>query len=903
MILDNADDPKLFREAQDGQSSQAEGDLSSYIPDCRHGSILITTRDLVVGKRLANGRPPIRINKMLPEEAVAMLKTRLPTGGGASPLTSSAPPSVRQHTNDNDLFDLARSLDYLPLAMVQAAAFITENGISIGHYAKLFEDDASAVQLLMHNVQESGQDSDIPSSVYTTWKISIEQIQEAYAKSAELIFLMAHYEQTQIPAALLQHHVGNDDVEFTTMIGVLLRFSLIAGGPDATYNMHRLVQLIVRQWLAASASAAEWQSKALRLLSNQFPDGDFETWAVCASLEPHAIKMIRTSAIEKADKSYLGTLQMNLAWYYSRRGSWSSAPEHARAACITLQEAYGPRHRDTLAAKIKLVLVLKMNTMLEEAEVIIKQTVDETKALLGSKDPQYFDALECFALLAQTRGNLVVAEKAARKALSGREKVLGRDHPSLNLSRRRLAAILEFMGKYDQAEACILSALDGQKRLAGPADESTILIMQRLVFIRHSQGKYAEEEKGAREYLELTSSTYGPNNMNTKEAEFTFANALVANNKIEEAETIFMTLTKFIEEEHPFEADHQYNFFVQASLARIRMIQGRYAEASRILKTACEGIQKTYSKHHAKTYEYQSLYGSALAMADASQLDAAMVHQQEAYDGLKIVVGKEHPSTLTAMLCLSDAYAMKRDLGRALKLAEQVSRGREKKLNVNHPDTLAARQRVVELRKMQKEPARANMGPKMTDTVSSEKQHKKKGLTFGSKSRPAYDGTTVVEIGHDVDGIPTEEENIAHVAAEELEHTSSNNSATRKRMLELGLFAKDSNANLREKIVEKELESNAESDSGDRRGEENLDFEKSEAFVNHPPRRPPPLPPRPLVDMVSGGTAKQSQSHHSKNDDMTDIPDLPSQTIQHKDPSESTGQRIRRKPLASRPPL
>ncbi|KAL9111404.1 MAG: hypothetical protein Q9187_007923, partial [Circinaria calcarea] len=430
MILDNADDPTIFRDAQDlGESSQLQVDLSLYIPNCEHGSILITTRDFIVGRRLANGRSPLQIKKMSGEEAVIMLKTRLSTRCEASPIIPATPTSYQQPVYDTDLLRLAQSLDYLPLAMVQAAGFITENAISVGRYIELFEDDASAVKLLNHNVEETGRDSDIPSSVYATWKLSIEQIQEAYPKSAGLIFLMAHYEQSQIPTPLLKHYVGHDAVEFTTITGLLLRFSLIAGGRDATYNMHRLVQLIVKQWLAASGSAAEWQSKALHLLSSHFPSGEFKTWVVCASLESHAVKMIHTPAIKDADRSHLGTLQINLAWYYSNRGRWSSAEEYARAACITFQEAHGLLHRETLAAQTKFAYILKQNNMLEEAEMVIKQTVHKSKALLGSKDRQYFDALDLFALIAQTRGTLAVAEKASRKALSGREKFLGPHDP------------------------------------------------------------------------------------------------------------------------------------------------------------------------------------------------------------------------------------------------------------------------------------------------------------------------------------------------------------------------------------------------------------------------------------------------------------------------------------------
>lgn len=896
MILDNADDPTIFRDVQDlSESSQLQVDLSSYIPDCEHGSILITTRDLIVGRRLANGRSPLQINKMSREEAVMMLKTRLSTRGEASPITPASPASYQQPVSDTDLLRLAQSLDYLPLAMVQAAGFITETAISVDRYMELFEDDASAVQLLKHNIKEGDQDSDMPSSVYATWKLSIEQIQEAYPKSAELIFLMAHYEQSQIPTPLLKHYVGHDVVEFTTIIGVLLRFSLIVGGRDATYNMHRLVQLIVKQWLAASGSAAEWQSKALRLLSSHFPSGEFETWVVCASLESHAVKMIHTPAIKDADRSHLGTLQINLAWYCSNRGRWSSAEEYARAACITFQEAYGLRHRETLAAQTKFAYILKQNSMFEEAEMVIEQTVHKSKALLGSKDRQYFDALDLFALIAQTRGRLTVAEKASRKALSGREKFLGPHDPSVFPSQRRLATILEYSGRYDQAETCIMSALNGQKHLIGMAHKTTLQVMQRLVFIQCAQGKYVEAEKTAGEYLKVTTATYGPNHIDTHEAQYTFASTLIVNNKIEEAETIFLSLVDFIEKEHPFGPDHRYNFFIQNALSSIRMIQGRYVEASRLLSTAWNGIHKTYGKHHAKTYEYQSKYAAALTLADASELDAAIILQQQAYDGLKKGVGEEHPSTLTALLRLSETHATKLELGRALNLAEQALRGREKILNVNHPDILAARKRVIELRTMQQGTMGANIDLDKTDSGSSEKKQKKR-LFFGLRSRVSRNATPV-ETGSHADGASTEKKKTAHVAAEELEKTDSYDSTKGTRKSSLGLFGRYLYSDTDKKIEDKEIELTIESDSDDDGTGENRVNEKSAAFTNNP-LRPPPLPPRPAVDTQSDATTQHSKDHDPKHSASIEVP---SQTVQQEDTIEFTVQQIRRRPIASRP--
>ena len=95
----------------------------------------------------------------------------------------------------------------------------------------------------------------------------------------------------------------------------------------------------------------------------------------------------------------------------------------------------------------KFVQILKQDGKLDEAEVAIKQVIDETKTLLGTKDEVYFTALELHALIAQTLGRLNIAEKAIRKALTMREKALGKHHSSLFRCLRRLATILEFQGR------------------------------------------------------------------------------------------------------------------------------------------------------------------------------------------------------------------------------------------------------------------------------------------------------------------------------------------------------------------------------------------------------------------------------------------------------------------------
>lgn len=178
-----------------------------------------------------------------------------------------------------------------------------------------------------------------------------------------------------------------------------------------------------------------------------------------------------------------------------------------------------------------------------------------------------------------------MAEKASRKALSEGEKVFEPHHPSVIRSQRRLATILKYSERYDQAESYIMSALNEQKHLIGTTDKTTLLIIQRLFFIQHAQNKYVETKKTAEENLKATTAIYDLDHIDTQQARYVFAYSLIVNSKIEEAETILLSLIEFIERKHSFEPDHEYNFVILKLLSSIRMTQSRYIEASRLQST------------------------------------------------------------------------------------------------------------------------------------------------------------------------------------------------------------------------------------------------------------------------------------------------------------------------------
>ena len=81
-----------------------------------------------------------------------------------------------------------------------------------------------------------------------------------------------------------------------------------------------------------------------------------------------------------------------------------------------------------------------------------------------------------------------------RRALGGREKVLGKEHPDTLTSVSNLALILEYQGMHEEAEAMNRRALNGYEKVLGRKHPHTLTSVNNLVLVLQAQGKYEEAE-------------------------------------------------------------------------------------------------------------------------------------------------------------------------------------------------------------------------------------------------------------------------------------------------------------------------------------------------------------------------------------------------------------------------
>ena len=122
MIVDNADDPGILMDSTGGNPRSAR--LSDCLPYKSRGTILFTTRSRKAAEDLSQAKV-IRLGDMERAEAKQLLAHRV-----------AERPILEEEEAINELLGL---LAYLPLAIVQAAAFINSNGISVSDYIELFK--------------------------------------------------------------------------------------------------------------------------------------------------------------------------------------------------------------------------------------------------------------------------------------------------------------------------------------------------------------------------------------------------------------------------------------------------------------------------------------------------------------------------------------------------------------------------------------------------------------------------------------------------------------------------------------------------------------------------------------------------------------------------------------------
>ncbi|KAH7111546.1 hypothetical protein EDB81DRAFT_355668 [Dactylonectria macrodidyma] len=395
MVLDNVDDVNLFYPSssagRDGTvcyladenpaALSVQRPLAVFLPKCHHGIILITSRSMDAAEKLTGSHKAIYgISAMDDAQALQLFRNKL-----------------QGDFDKNAAGDLLRALDYIPLAVTQAAAYINRRAprISVKTYLEAFrKSDKKKGSLLMSDKGDVRRDEAVSNSVVTTWQVTFEQIRRERPSAANLLSFMSFFNPQGIPEFVLHNYNGDlednvdrdeDSDEFEDDLDVLRGYSLVSvTATRDVCEMHSLVQFCTRAWLSVVDDAERWRQVFLWAMSRHFPRGAFETWPTCQMLLPHIESIVEEEPPEK-DLVQWAYLLTNCARYLVATGSYKAAEKLGKKAVKIMANVLGEEHPSTLTSMGNLASTYWNQGRWKEAEELQVRVMETTKNILGEE--------------------------------------------------------------------------------------------------------------------------------------------------------------------------------------------------------------------------------------------------------------------------------------------------------------------------------------------------------------------------------------------------------------------------------------------------------------------------------------------------------------------------------------
>ena len=622
LIFDNADDPKL---------------LKAFRPQGSNGHILLTSRAQVFG--VLGITQPVALQKMAAPEAVDFLFKR--TGRDAT-----------DPAEQDAATQLAAELDYLPLALEQAGAYIQEEQILMQDYLNHYQ------QLRLELLEEYGPVAgDYPESVATTWQLNFQQVEKVSPVSADILRISAFLSPDAIPYELLQQGAselgggittaladqGENSLALNKLLTPLARYSLIRREPESkTYSIYRLVQEVIKANLDEE-SRCLWVERMVRAVAQVFPDPEeYGNWVGCDRLLPHA--QVAVKVVQQLNFEFEAAVLL-LAWtgdYLRERGHYSDAePLYVKVLELRKQQL-GEENPDIALSLNNLAVLYYSQGHYNDAEPLYLQALERRKQLLGEEHPDVASSLNNLATLYNSQGRYSEAEPLLVQALKLRKRLLGEEHLDIAKSLNDLAFLYFSQGCYSEAEPLYVQALELKKRLLGEEHPSVMISLNNLAALYDNQGCYSNAEPLYRQALELRKRLLGKEHPDIATSLNNLAFLYQSQGRYEEAEPLLLDtvsqLRKLLGNEHPNLAAGLNN------LARCYREQQNYSQAESLCQEALEIAEKSLPDDHELRGRFLDDFGM-LRMLQGQTATARSIFQQ-AMEILEPKLGAEHPWTV-----------------------------------------------------------------------------------------------------------------------------------------------------------------------------------------------------------------------------------------------------------------
>jgi tetratricopeptide (TPR) repeat protein len=515
LIFDNADDTDMWTQGTDDNPP-----LRDFLPSNKQGHVVFTTRNRELAVDLVSS-DIVDVRQLDETSGVEFLKRSLP---------SDLPHDQRS------MIKLLEQLEFLPLAISQATAYINKKGITVSDYLVLLqEQETDVVELLSKDFMDERRYKDAQNPVAKTWLVSFNQIEQVNQLAGEYLQLMACVSPRDIPHSFLP---PSSKLQMADALGLLSAYSLIAINPEnQDITLHRLVHLATRNWLRKEGRYTLYITKTAERLTELYPNNKHENRQVWRAYLPHALFLLNDSTFQTERENYTDIIK-NVAASMCREGRYAEA-ERLQTDVLEIRiRILGPKDVSTLTSMNHLVSNYMLQYKWKKAEELETEALEVRKEVLGHEHPATLMSLSNLATILYSQGRWKPAEELVSQALETQKRVLGSEHEDTLITMSHLVPLWQSQGRWEEAEELAAQVVEIRKRILGPEHPDTLTSITLLVGACQFQSKWNKAEQLELEVFEIRKRVLGPGSPDTLNSMVSLALTYHYQQRWEEAEEL-----------------------------------------------------------------------------------------------------------------------------------------------------------------------------------------------------------------------------------------------------------------------------------------------------------------------------------------------------------------------------
>jgi tetratricopeptide (TPR) repeat protein len=667
LILDNVTDP---------------ADIAALLASADGGRFLITSRRATGWHNLAT---PVRLDVLDRAEAVDLL-TRIVSQAGQADCTGAA--------------ELCAELGCLPLAVEQAAAYISETGTSLREYLDLLAEYPAAIY------RAAAEGGDAARTIARIWHVTLDRLADE-PLTGQVLRILAWYAPDSIPRSVLDGLA--DPVALIGAVGRLAAYSMLtADASTGVLAVHRLVQAVTRTPDCGDPhrgpqAISDACAQATRQLVAALPGrNDPAEWAAWRTLIPH-IDALTSHTSQAADTDGTASLLSLAGAFLDGQGQVTRAIAYLQRALADRRRILGDDHPDTLTCGHNLAKAYESAGDLGRAVPLFEQTLADLTRVLGSDHPDTLASRNNLAHAYRQAGSLRRATALYQQALSDTERVLGSDHPHVLASRQNLALSYQWAGDLGGAIPLHEQNLTDTEQVLGSDHPLTLGARYSLASAYQEAGDLSRAIPLYQQALADRQRVLGGDHPDTLISRNNLASAYQAagdpNRAIPLHEQILADQQRVLGDDHPDALTSRMD------LASAYQAAGDLSRAIPLIEQTMTDTRRVLGSDHPLAMA--AGHHLADAYREAGNLSRAIPLYQQALADMTRVLGGDHPYTLAACHHLAFAYQEAGDLSRAIPLYQQALADRQRVLGGDHPDTLISRNNLASAYQAAGDPNRA----------------------------------------------------------------------------------------------------------------------------------------------------------------------------------------------------